>query len=305
MGSGGEMADAVSLVQPEPPAVAEPESRFLDYHGLRLPGQDETGRGKLQALAGAGTDVSQQLLGLISEAMMLAGDLAEPTSGGRRPASYDGFDFAYECTTPVDVPSRHDFTFAPVLQQGVKLERRYVTVPREGSEVFRMATVTNPLENPLLAGPLDIYLDGEFFVSGYLDVVAPHGRTEIGLGVEQGVKVARNTVFTEVGDGGLLGGNLVLQHELEIELINNLTHKIDIQVRERIPVTADGEDDVRVEIAHVEPKWTEFTGEIASDRGGYAWEVSVPAGKKKKFKAEYRVRISAKNELVGGNRREA
>ncbi|MCK4515692.1 MAG: hypothetical protein KAU31_10565, partial [Spirochaetaceae bacterium] len=91
----------------------------------------------------------------------------------------------------------------------------------------------------------------------------------------------------------------------EIELINNLRHKIDIQVRERIPVTADGEDEVHVEIAHVEPKWTEFKGEIASDRGGYAWDLTIPAGKKKHLKAEYRIKISAKNELVDGNRREA
>ena len=291
--------------EPELLLSAEPESTFLDYHGLRLLAPDDPGRGKLQAFVGAGDDASRRLLSLASEALVLAEELAEPAPGGKRPTSYDGFDFAYECTTPIDVPSQYDFTCTPVLQQSVKLKRRYVTVPREGSDVFRMASVTNPLENPLLAGPMDIYLEGEFFVSGHLEVVAPRGRTEIGLGVEEGVKVARNAMFTETGDGGLIAGNLVLRHELEIELVNNLAHKIDVQVRERIPVTADGDDEVRVEIANVEPKWTEFTGEIASDRGGYAWDLSVPAGKKKHLKAEYRVKISAKNELVGGNRREA
>ncbi len=283
-------------------ATAEPEGRFLNYHELRLPEPDEPGRGKLQAAVR--DDASRRLHSLVSETYTLAMAFADPLFATELPESYDGFDFVYECVTPVDVSSRQDFTYVPVLQQVITLKRRYVTVPREGPEVFRMATVGNPLDNPLLAGPMDIYLEGEFFVSAYLKVVAPRGKTEIGLGVEQGVKVARNTVFTESRDGGLLGGNLVLRHELAIELINNLQHEIDIQVRERVPVTADGEDDIRIEKVHVVPEWTDFTGEIPSNRGGYVWDLTVPAGGKRQLKAEYRVKISAKNELVDGNRRE-
>ncbi|MCK5248643.1 MAG: DUF4139 domain-containing protein, partial [Spirochaetaceae bacterium] len=281
----------------------EPEGRFLNYHGLRLPEPDEPGRGKLQAVV-RDDDTSLHLHSLVSEIYILAVTFADPLFATELPESYDGFDFVYECVTPADVSSRQDFTFVPVLQQVITLKRRYVTVPREGPEVFRMATVGNPLDNPLLAGPMDIYLEGEFFMSAYLKVVAPRGKTEIGLGVEQGVRVARNTVFTESRDGGLLGGNLVLRHELAIELINNLQHEIDIQVRERVPVTADEEDDIRIEIVHVAPEWTDFTGEIPSDRGGYAWDLTVPASGKRQLKAEYRVKISAKNELVDGNRRE-
>ena len=296
------MADNEPDIESELIATAEPEGRFLDYHGLRLPEPDEPGRGKLQAAVR--DDASRRLHSLVSETYTLAMAFADPLFANELPESYDGFDFVYECVTPVDVSSRQDFTYVPVLQQVITLKRRYVTVPREGPEVFRMATVGNPLDNPLLAGPMDIYLEGEFFVSAYLKVVAPRGKTEIGLGVEQGVKVARNTVFTESRDGGLLGGNLVLRHELAIELINNLQHEIDIQIRERVPVTTDGEDDIRIEIVHAAPEWTDFEGVIPSDRGGYAWDLTVPAGEKRQLKAEYRVRISAKNELVDGNRRE-
>ncbi len=300
-----EMADSGLNVGQEPRMETRPEARFLDYHGLRMPAPDESRRGKLQALATGEDGASSRLLRLVPAILSRAVDLSEPPVHCVRPSQHDGFDFAYECGTLIDIPSQRECTFIPVLRQKVEVARRYVTVPREGPEVFRMATVTNPLENPLLAGPLDIYLDGKFFVSGYLKVVAPRGKAEIGLGVEQGVKVARNVEFSETGEGGLLGGTVILRHRIRIELVNNLAHQIQIQVRERVPATVDGDDDARVEIALVEPQWEKFVGEAVGDRGGHAWNLTVPPGGRQELNAEYRIKISSKNELVGGNRREA
>ncbi|MNC95839.1 hypothetical protein D3C83_130520 [compost metagenome] len=81
-------------------------------------------------------------------------------------------------------------------------------------------------------------------------------------------------------------------------------------MRERIPVTRDGDDEVEVTLKQIEPAWERWTPDAASPherrlRGGYRWRLAVPAGQKKKMRAGYEVKIAGKLELVGGNRRES
>jgi hypothetical protein len=59
----------------------------------------------------------------------------------------------------------------------------------------------------------------------------------------------------------------------------------------------------------VEPDWEPFEP-FPSDagveplRGGYCWRLSLERGQKKSLRAAYAVKIAAKHELIGGNRRE-
>jgi hypothetical protein len=107
-----------------------------------------------------------------------------------------------------------------------------------------------------------------------------------------------------------MGGALLLQHHISVEIRNNLPRPAPIEVRERVPVSIENDDDVDVKQAQVSPAWEEWVQEKASAdepelKGGRRWRVTVPAGGKQELRADYEVKISAKHELVGGNRREA
>ena len=56
-------------------------------------------------------------------------------------------------------------------------------------------------------------------------------------------------------------------------------------------------------MTQAEPSWKAWTEDESLD-GGYVWRVPVPAGETKTLHARYVVKISSKQELVGGNRRE-
>jgi hypothetical protein len=65
-----------------------------------------------------------------------------------------------------------------------------------------------------------------------------------------------------------------------------------------------------VKVQQASPAWEEWTQDKAAPhepelRGGRRWRVTVPPGGKQELRADYEVKISAKQELVGGNRREA
>jgi uncharacterized protein (TIGR02231 family) len=305
-GSADEMEVAVdegpAAGEPGPPSPAED---LLDYSRLRMAGLKHPRRGKLEITeAVENKEVPAGALSALSRAVIRAAGAPDLPERFVRPDSPDGFDYAYVCATPVDVPSKKKYTGIPVCRQPVDIHIRYVAVPREAPEVFRVARIRNPLQSPLLPGPVDLYLDGDFFITAAMKVVAPLGKEDLGLGVEQAVKVARNTFFEEESSGALKG-KLVLKHDIEIEVINNLSRDIDLEVRERVPVKRDGDEDVEIALRDAKPPWEEYDKPPEHIRGRYHWQVRLAAGEKRSLRAGYDVRISARQEIVGGNRREA
>ena len=63
-----------------------------------------------------------------------------------------------------------------------------------------------------------------------------------------------------------------------------------------------------VELGEISPPWgpyappAEAGGE--TPKGFYHWQLSLGPGEAEQLRAAYRIRISSKHELVGGNRRE-
>jgi uncharacterized protein (TIGR02231 family) len=214
--------------------------------------------------------------------------------------SYDG---AYATEYRVDVPSDGRFHAIPVTQRFTPTRKRYTSVPRESQQVYRQLEFENPFSLALLEGPVDVYVEGRYLMSTTLHATPKQGKAKLGLGVEPRIKIARNTSYAEE-TAGLLRGQLELVHTVELEIENHLPTEISIEVRERIPVTQEKEEDVRVTLVAVEPPWHDYDQEEQPLQGGHAFVVALEPGKKQRLGYRYAVRIPAKQELVGGNRRE-
>lgn len=107
----------------------------------------------------------------------------------------------------------------------------------------------------------------------------------------------------------MLRGKLELVHAVTIDVENLGARLVEVEVRDRVPVTRDGDDDVEVTVTKVEPAWERWTPDPSAPsaerlRGAYRWRVSVPPAQKKTVRATYEIKIAGKHELVGGNRRE-
>ncbi|MFN0247221.1 MAG: DUF4139 domain-containing protein [Kofleriaceae bacterium] len=219
------------------------------------------------------------------------------------------FDYAYDTDGAVDVRSDGAWHSIAVTAKTSTAKLRHVSVPREQADVFRVASIANTLTGPLLPGPIDVYDRGRFLVTSEVDYTPPTATVEIGLGVDATVKIARNTEYREEATGMLRGG-LRLVHAITIDVDNLSGRAIDLEVRERVPVTRDGDDDVEVIVGRAEPVWERWTPDPNAPReqrlrGGYRWKLSVPPSQKRTLRASYEVKIAGKHELVGGNRRES
>ncbi|MBD2129360.1 mucoidy inhibitor MuiA family protein [Microcoleus sp. FACHB-1] len=215
------------------------------------------------------------------------------------------FDYAYNADGRVDVPSDGEFHSVALTSNSTDVDLRYVVVPREDTNVFRIAQLKNPLQAPLLAGPADVYVDGEYILSTNITTVPPKGQMELGLGVEQAIKVARNTSYQEVRSGETLVAFNELRHNIQIDIANRLPREARIEVRERIPIP-DADAKVDVQIDRVSPEWEKYEQQERGTpiRGGYRWRVQVPGGEQTKLALQYTIKTFVDSELIGGNRRE-
>ena len=192
-----------------------------------------------------------------------------------------------------------------VAQIDVVVETQYICVPQEDAAVFRQMTLKNPLDAPLLAGPVDVYVDDRYLLCSEIAAVAPGGELHLGLGVEQAIKVARNVRYDEE-PAGMLKRQQSTVHAVEVSISNTLHRGIKLQVRERMASAAPGhENDVQVGIRQVVPPWTAYDQRAAPIEGTYAWAIELAAGEQRTLKATWAIAMNPSFEIVGGNRRES
>jgi ribosomal protein L29 len=308
--------DRPSAVMQE--SIFDPVQEITNYGLMRLADPSNTSqRGKLslpdvqtlylESLKRSQITINFDLTMVLRKALLLAAcsNIPLPAGGTNVREMAGAFDFAYLGDGRIDIPSDGQFHSVALLEENAEIDMRYVVVPREDTNVFRIAQLRNPLRSPLLSGSTDVYVDGEYILSTRINTVPPKGQMELGLGVEQSIKVARNTSFKEVRSGMSLVAFNELRHSIHIAIANRLGRNARIEVRERVPVP---QADVKVDVTvtQVAPAWEKYEQQErnAIIKGGYRWHVNVPAGGETELTADYTIKTFVDNELVNGNRRE-
>jgi uncharacterized protein (TIGR02231 family) len=313
-----EDAGAAAPMEPEPPPPAlVPPGGLLDYDALELAPAEEPGpRGKLrprpahrsrELIALAAVHVQVDVLALVAQqerVQELVQHVVLPTGAVPPRVSSPHFDYRFDVEARADVPSDSTWHTVPVFAAPVGLTAEYLCVPSLEPLAFRTVKVENRTPHALLAGPVDVTLGEEFLMTSPLPTLAPGATQRLGLGVEESIKVSRNTRFDEAS-GGVFGGATVLTHHVAIEVANRLGQPVTVEVRERVPVAPVAEKDIKVEETEVKPPWrapTPLPGETPVE-GERAWRVTLAAGEKQALSATWAVRIPSSKMLQGGNRR--
>jgi hypothetical protein len=312
---GGGYADQTGSYGMPPPEPEQEEllagRELLDYGRLRMHAPADSRRGSLRrietrllyqqlSVESFAIDLAiQQIEGAVATARVL--EQSSVPEGHHWPQSEGGFDYAYVADAPCELASDGRFHALAIDRREAEATPRYITVPRETQDVFRIVALRNPLAAPLLPGPADVYVAGKFALTTPVKITPIGGRIELGLGVEQAIKIARNITFNE-DSSGMFKRQLELHHVIGIEIANHLGSSATVEVRERIPVS--GTDEVEVTVERVDPQWEDYEPtEVALD-GGRRWIVEVPANGKCELEAHWVAKLPTNHELIGGNRRE-
>lgn len=279
----------------EPAGPPHPDPQWLDYASLALSGPDQgdARRGRLRPALTA--DLVTAEYRHRAEAVAA---LPLPRHAARPRQSAGSFDHRYDAVARVDLPSDGTWHTVTIGEIPVGLRSEYVCVPSVEETVYATLVLGNATDRALLAGPVEVTVDGEFLLTAALPTLAPGGTRRVGLGVAEGIRVARRTEVRE-STAGMLNNTTVLDHRVHVELANRLAHPVTVEVRERVPVSRD--TDIRIE---ERPGWT--TPEEPSETyppSTRQWRVDLPAQGSAELDGGYEIRIPAGKALLGGNRR--
>jgi hypothetical protein len=274
----------------------EPGDSWLDFDALILAGPDEGGRGRLHRRPEPyveGRDMAFYDVG--SQARDLG--LVAPIE------SRGPFDYRFAADGRIQVPADGLLHRVLLTEAEGRCEVTWRTTPGVEAAVYREVALKNPMEHPLLAGPVKVFVDGELRARTALKTVDRGGDLRIGLGIDDRLKVVRNVRVQEDG-AGLLGGKRTVLHEVDIGLRSSLGFAVTVEVLERVPVT--DEDTVDVELVSQRPVSRPYdqSERGRAIRGGRRWFVDLEAGGKKDITYSYKITLRAKDEIIGGNRRE-
>ncbi len=289
--------ESAALEAAAAPASLAPDDTWLDFDSLVLnPANHKERRGRLERVP----DASRRKAIEAADSVDLLADPARTLD----PLDTRGrFDHRYDAEARADVPSNLRPHRIHVQSAEGPASAGFRTVPREGAEVYREARIENPHAAPLLGGPVDVFLDGALVTTTSIGAVDRGGLVLVGLGVEDRLRVARNARVEE-SSAGLLGGSSLVDHQVTVDLTSSLGVPVTVEVLERIPVTDDKDVSVKLTSALPEPEVYDQSDLGAPVRGGRRFRVEVPAGGKARVSYAYRVKLPAKSEIVGGNRRE-
>lgn len=300
---------------PQAPAPLGP-GRLLDYAWLRLPRWDEPGRrgrlwpvdasADLRALAEERGDTArvQQLERALAALREAEANLRRaPLPPGCVSLEGSTYQYRYPFGPRVSVPCDGRFVQVPVAEGRAPSATVFRVVPRQAPTAFRTVRLENPLGAPLPAGPVRVTDRGDVRAAGTLGPVGAGGRISIDLGVEEGLRIARNATYQEV-EKGMLSAQSVGTNTVRTELASRLDQPATVQIFERLPLAPEGgELVVALESASREPT-RDLGPSEAREEGALRWEIVVPPRAKAEITYAYTVRLPSRLEVVGGARRE-
>ncbi|MBK8207496.1 MAG: DUF4139 domain-containing protein [Planctomycetes bacterium] len=273
---------------------ADAES-WLDFDTLEVTPGEVYGRGRLARGSVASAPGLHQALNHLE-------GLAGPGGSSDPRYSRGMFDHQFEAEDLVEIPADGTAHRIRLLSRPAKSRMRMRCVPLADERVFREVELENPLEAPLLPGPVDVFMDGALLITAQVGSVDRGGTVRFGLGEEQRVTVARNMRASEETKG-LLGGKASVAHVVTLEVASSLPAEIELELIERVPVAAG--KDIHIEVNSSTPKAELYKQEERDYpvKGGYRWLLKLPAGGKQEVKLQYTLAFDKDYEVEGGNRR--
>jgi len=197
-------------------------------------------------------------------------------------AEEKGIAIIYNLPSKVSVKSDKSEHKFPISSQILSAEFEYSSYPRVSPFAYLGSRVTNSEDLQLLAGRVNIFLEGDFVGFSGMGNIAPSEEFDLYLGVDENVKVKRECLEKKV-DETLIAGipsrtkRTTYKYKLSVE--NYKSKKIKVKLFEAMPVSEDDRIKIKIEEISLEPGVKDW-----EDRKGiWLWELELESRQKQEI----------------------
>jgi uncharacterized protein (TIGR02231 family) len=191
---------------------------------------------------------------------------------------------SFKIAVASSVPSDNSPQKVPITAAKLNAQPEYLTVPKRQATAYLTAKVYNNTEFPLLAGAMNVFLDGTFVATSSLRTVMAGEKFDLALGADEGISVKHKRVNKFTEDTGLTNSGKRVTYEYLITVQNNKKTAERVIVADQVPLSRNEKIVVKV----LAPDGKEVK---PTDEGTLKWTLELkPAEKREltiKFTVEY------------------
>ncbi len=144
---------------------------------------------------------------------------------------------SFKITSPASVRSDNSPQKVPITTIALAANPEYLTTPKLQPAAFLTTKVVNASDFPLLAGTMNVFLDGTFVATSTLRTVMSGEKFDLALGADEGISVKHKRVNRFAEDTGLTNSGKRVTYEYLITIQNNKKTAARVIVADQLPIS--------------------------------------------------------------------
>jgi uncharacterized protein (TIGR02231 family) len=189
---------------------------------------------------------------------------------------------SFKIATTASVPSDNSPQKVPITSAKLAAAPEYLTVPKRLTSAFLTAKVVNSSAFPLLAGPMNVFLDGTFVATSSLRTVMAGEKFDLALGADEGIGVKHKRVQKFTEETGFTGKGTRITYEYLITIQNNKRTAERVIVADQLPLSRNE----KVVVKQLAPDAKEVK---PTDDGTLKWTLELKPAEKRELTVKFTV----------------
>ena len=158
----------------------------------------------------------------------------------------------------------------------------YTSIPKNVQGVFLKAKTKNTSPFELLPGSIKNFVDGSFVGKSWIKNTSPGQEMEMGLGLDESVKVKRKLIKKEGGEAGIFNSTAKQRYIFEISMENFKDVTIQVDLKDQLPLSY--QEEIQVQINKIEPEPSSI------DKQNFlTWKINLSPREKKTITLDFQV----------------
>ena len=199
---------------------------------------------------------------------------------------------SFKIAVSSSVPSDNSPQKVPITSVKLSANPEYLTVPKRLATAYLTAKVVNSSEFPLLAGAMNVFLDGAFVATSSLRTVMAGEKFDLALGADEGISVKHKRVNKFSEDTGLTNSGRRVTYEYLITIQNNKRTAERVIVADQVPVSRNE----KVVVKQLAPDAKDVK---PTDEGTLKWTLDLKAGEKREITVKFAVEFDKDVNVTG------
>ena len=199
---------------------------------------------------------------------------------------------SFKIATASSVPSDNSPQRIPITAAKFAANPEYLTVPKRLATAYLTTKVYNNSEFPLLAGAMNVFLDGTFVATSALRTVMPGEKFDLALGADEGISVKHKRVNRFAEDTGLTNSGKRITYEYLLTIQNNKKTAERVIVVDQVPLTRN--EKIVVKLLAPDAKDVKPT-----DEGSLKWSLDLKPGEKRELTVKFAIEYDKDTNVSG------